>query len=356
MTTAPVYEVLDAALDRLAPYGIALGNGNFNHAPMVAEALCALGRPDEVLPWIERYRPRLLPRADEGEPIDPVQWRGELGRRERFSAWSGFFAAALEAADWPEVLDCWAARLAPGLSGAATHGVIRVGHAARALAAAETAPRRRELADALASWAASYAELPSIDGGGGNPSLRLPPHEALAAVPVVPPERRQPGNIASALARLAELPEFASVIDRVDLDGDIAERLAELTDLFARAYLANARSIPTVIAFIHGVTSLAALDNIAPHLRAPAAATLRQLVRYGWQAGCALYACYGGALPYLRELEPGIDGFDALVDRAVANGDEHAIKFAEACRRCDLAAPSPVYSACVSHALSVIVR
>ena len=27
-----------------------------NHAPMVAEALCALGRPDAVRPWVNRYR------------------------------------------------------------------------------------------------------------------------------------------------------------------------------------------------------------------------------------------------------------------------------------------------------------
>ncbi|HVB17230.1 MAG TPA: hypothetical protein VNF04_11885, partial [Stellaceae bacterium] len=54
------YEPLDEALDRLRPYGSELANGNFNHAPMVAEALCALGRPEAVLPWIERYRPRMV--------------------------------------------------------------------------------------------------------------------------------------------------------------------------------------------------------------------------------------------------------------------------------------------------------
>ena len=50
---------LDNALDTLARYGPDLANGNFNHAPMVAEALCALGRPEAVMPWIERYRARL---------------------------------------------------------------------------------------------------------------------------------------------------------------------------------------------------------------------------------------------------------------------------------------------------------
>ena len=49
---APCYTSLDEALELLAPYGIELKNGNSNHAPMVAEALCALGRPDAVMPWV----------------------------------------------------------------------------------------------------------------------------------------------------------------------------------------------------------------------------------------------------------------------------------------------------------------
>ena len=32
--------------------GTELKNGNSNHAPMVAEALCAMGRPDAVMPWM----------------------------------------------------------------------------------------------------------------------------------------------------------------------------------------------------------------------------------------------------------------------------------------------------------------
>jgi len=71
----PAYAPLDDALEWLSPYGTELTNGNFNHAPMVAEALCALGRPDAVLPWIEAYRPRLVPRATPGEHIDREDWR-----------------------------------------------------------------------------------------------------------------------------------------------------------------------------------------------------------------------------------------------------------------------------------------
>ena len=61
---APSYTSLDEALEILAPYGIALSNGNSNHAPMVAEALCAMDRPDAVSAWIARYRERMLPRPE----------------------------------------------------------------------------------------------------------------------------------------------------------------------------------------------------------------------------------------------------------------------------------------------------
>jgi len=163
---APSYTALDDALDSLTRYGPSLVNGNFNHAPMVAEALCALGRPEAVSPWLERYRHRILPRPSAGAPIDRDEWRSELGRQDGFAAWSEFFINELSRLTWPETLDLWAGRLAGGFPAAATHGVIRVGHAARSLSAGDTPQRRRELADALASWAASFFELPADLGSG----------------------------------------------------------------------------------------------------------------------------------------------------------------------------------------------
>src|ERR1700738_2715272 len=85
---APSYAPLDEALEILAPYGIELRNGNSNHAPMGAEALCAMGRPDAVLPWIGRYRERMLPRSEAGDRIRRQDWRGALRDRCRFGdAW-----------------------------------------------------------------------------------------------------------------------------------------------------------------------------------------------------------------------------------------------------------------------------
>jgi hypothetical protein len=345
---APAYAPLDDALVMLSSYGTELSNGNFNHAPMVVEALCALGRPEAVFPWIEGYRARLTARPAAGEPVDWSQWQSQLGRRERFTAWSGLFASELEAEAWRSVLDRWALRLAPGYSAAAAHGAIRVGHAARGLVEGETRVRRRELADALASWAASYATLPEAL----NPAPRRSPRAALEALAVVPPERRPPGNIAVALGRLVDCPAFAPAIDAIDFSGDLKALTVELGELFGRVYLANAVDTRSFIVFVHAVTAVHALANMAPHV---SEATARSLARYAWQTGCGLYAAFGGA-GLCEAVEPTEGDAAALVQRAVANGDEHIIKFTEACLARHKIAPSPVYFACIEHALTLIGR
>jgi hypothetical protein len=346
---APSYTSLDDALETIAPYGTELKNGNSNHAPMVAEALCAMGRPDAVTPWIARYRERMLPRPPVANRILRGDWRGALGQRGRFTEWAEFFCEELQEAPWSQVLDLWADRLAPGFCAAATHGVIRVGHAVRSLATSETPPRLREFADALASWAATYQELPaSAHIANGT----MTPREAITKVAVVPhDDRLYAGNITASLAMLDNFRDFVPVIGLIDIAGDIAPLLSELTEVFARVYLANAHSILTAIVFIHGVTSHAALGNIAPQV---SQTTTRAALRYAWQSGCALYACFGGGTAMAENIEPADEDEDQLVDRALANGDEHVIKFTEACLRRHALSPSSAYFAAVDSALEMI--
>jgi hypothetical protein len=347
---APLYASLDDALDAISPYGVELKNGNSNHAPMVAEALCAMGRPEAVMPWIARYRERMSPRSPAADRIRRGEWRAALGRRERFGDWSAFFDEELKEAPWRDVLEDWVGDLAPGFCAAATHGVIRVGHAVRSLEAGEAPPRVRELADALAGWAAAWQELPAGDATANG---TITPRRAIAKVPVVPQGRRLAGNITKSLGVLGDFPDFAPVIGLIDTSGEVAPLIADLTEVFARVYLANARSIPTVIAFIHGVTSHAALGNIAPHVTD---ATARIALRYAWQTGCGLYACYGSGTAMADNLEPSDEDKEGLIDRAIANGDEHVIKFTEACLSRHSLSPSSAYLAAAEHVTRIIRR
>src|SRR5215831_1766567 len=128
------YTALDPLLARLAPYGGELSNGLTNHAPMVVEALCALGRGAAAGEWLDRYSPALLPWPRPVKPIEANDAGRAFGNLDRLGDWREFFAAELDRHDWRDVVRTWVPRLAPGLSGAATHGVIRAAHAVRAMA------------------------------------------------------------------------------------------------------------------------------------------------------------------------------------------------------------------------------
>ena len=238
----------------------------------------------------------------------------------------------------------WVPRLAPGFVAAATHGAIRTAHAARALGARETPPRLHELAEGLAYWAASFTRLPESDAAAG----RARPSEAVTTLALLPAsERRSSGFITSRLAGLSGFAPFREVASRVAVSGDPSAFFSDLTETFARIYLENATP-GKVITFVHAVTGPSAARLLLPHADEAGA---RALMRYAWQAAAALYVAMGdrGSEPL-----PEADPLDAatLVDRAVANGDEHAIKLTEACLREDALGPRPVYRQAAQDALS----
>jgi hypothetical protein len=346
------YQPLDSALDALAAYGPDLSNGFTSHAPMVVEALCALGRPEAVRPWLDAARPALLPRTAAQRPIAPEAWAAALGRGERSADWMAFMQAELGASPWRQVLARWLERLAPAYSAIALHGAIRVAHAARALAQRETPPRLRELGDALGAWAAGYQTLPA--SAAPSAAARLSPREAIARVPLQPgAERRFRGSIVSALDGLSGFAPFTPVIDWIDASPAQGHTISALTNAFAGVYLGNAHDPLTTVVFVHGITGAAALRSLVPYLADPAA---EQLIRYAWQAGAALYASFGTAPPLAagldaRGLEPA-----ALVDAAIASGDDHVIKLTEACLAEYALEPDPVFLHAARHVHGALPR
>src|SRR5580704_2124328 len=172
-TMTPNYSTLDAALEIALQSGPDLSNGFTSHAPMATEAMCAMGRADAVMAWIENYRHQFTERPRPSVRIDAARWRDALGLPHRFADWVVFFQDQLSRRPWTEVVREWGALLAAGLAGAATHGIIRAG------ANEETPARRRELADGLAYWAATYEELPEQHAAAGGRAL---PSEEIQAV------------------------------------------------------------------------------------------------------------------------------------------------------------------------------
>jgi hypothetical protein len=329
-------DALDEALELLRNYGPEYGGGLANHGPMAAEALCALGRGDAIVPWVKRYKRNLeeLPLATKKLAAD--EWQSALGDAARTGDWIALMEHELADGAWEDALDKWAARLSPGFAAAAAHGAIRAGHATRSLAARDTPLRRRELAHGLAYWAAQYQALPIATQKNAQ---RLSVSDALSRVELLPKTKRsRGGSITAGLHALDDWPAFASVADLADTSGDPSNVLSELTHVFARVYFEQAKAIGQRIQFIHAVTGPSALRLMLPHLKPD---TVRAALRYAWQTSAGIYAAFGAVA------KPSSDGSapDAhdLVDLAVKSGDEHAIKFAEVCLREHALNAQPIY-------------
>ncbi len=330
--------------------------GLSTHAPMVAEALCALGEEKLAVKWVENYRAPILELPPPSARIDPRNWRAALGPRlglasweatnERWADWKEFFSAELSEKPWREVLDLWVGRLAPGMSGAATHGVIRTAHAVRALGERENAVRRGELARALAYWASSYEELPTRQRTG--PAFQTFA-KALEEVPLYweafgkTPEGR---NIVENLRHVREMDRFSEVRELVAMPPDLSAAISALTATFSRVYLRHGAERNT-IAFVHAVTGPCSLRRIAPHVRPE---TARAALPYAWQTAAAIYSAYARRDDRLRDAEETL-GRAELVARALESSDDHAIKFTEVMLAEHAFNPDPIYLAAAEDAI-----
>ncbi|HEX6882040.1 MAG TPA: questin oxidase family protein [Planctomycetota bacterium] len=301
-----------------------------NHVPMVVEALATLGRADAIGPWLDEHLEAYDPDEGPRNRIDAARWREVLGDHAYFTDWRELFLAELAADDWRAVLGRWVPRFTPGLAGAATHGVIRTGHAARALAAHDSAVRRAELATGLAYWAVNFEELP----WDGSLAPERSVADALARVVLRRPAEEPPrGNIVTGLRALQDTPSFHPVAGWVGVE-DPARTLGEMASAFARLYLANPERR---IAFTHAITAPSALRLLVPYLDEE---TVRAATRRAWQAAAGLFVVYGvsrGAEVAARPAERA-----ALIAACVANGGAHSIKLTEACLREEAFSRDPI--------------
>jgi hypothetical protein len=340
--------VMDDVLGLLAQTGPEYAGGLSNHGPMAAEAILALGRPERALPWVESYRRRLRGHPESRNAIPRDAWREALGDYTRVGDWIVFFHRELAEGPWQDALGRWTASLAPGMSAAAFHGLIRTAHATRSLCAGETPARRRELAEGLGYWAARYQTLPSREGAGRTGAT---PSQAIREVPTLAPGRRGGGPITDALLALDGLPSFADVAGLVDSSGDATRFLSDLTETFAGVYVAKAPS-GNVIAWVHSVTGPSAVRLLLPHLPP---ASRAEVLRCAWQAAAAIYAAFGSVSSRV-EAPAQLPDREGLIDRALATGDEHAIKFTEACLREHALNATPVYLQAALHAVGSLGR
>jgi hypothetical protein len=279
-------DALDDALTVFAATAPTYGQlGLANHGPMAAEALDHLGRATAIEGWVTRYRPRLEDAPPPAGPLADDAWPGALGQGARYPEWLALFERELADRPPAAVVGEWVPRLLPGTVGAATHGLIRTAHALRGLGAADTPPRRLELASALAFWGSSYRELP------GPPLLigrqRVP--EALAALPYLPEDVPRQLLISDMVAQVTDIAdEFEQGVSSLAGGADPTELLDQMAAGGALAYLRNADG-GGLIGLLHSVTSPLACELLLPWLEP---GDHDAALGYAWQAVAALLVAY----------------------------------------------------------------
>lgn len=314
---------LDNALTTLHGFHSEYCNGLSDHGPMVIEALDRIGRQDAITPWLERYLGRL-------DPLEPNEDAGPLASLDPLDPWStirsetewiAYFVQAVEELGWQETIAAWVPRLTPALPTAAAHGVLRASHAVRGLGRGDSPARRHELARGCAYWAWRREELPALECGGGLTTL-----QALAGIRVPPADSPDAltGMISDRLRGVAT-SEFLTSVQAVSLPRNPAEAL---TEVVTTAGVALYSAPPSGrFAILHGLTSAIAVRDLLPFLSDTEAT---RLVEYSWATVAALWASYSVGADLKTEPSSEVPTTDALLERAVNNGDEHAIKVATA--------------------------
>ena len=311
---------LDEALDRLHLWGPEREGWLTNHAPMTVEALARHGHGAVVHRWLDHYQHKLERLPPRHTPVDDsrdAHWRHALGDPRRLTDWIEYFGRELAEQPWRTVLALWWPRLLPGITGGATHPVIRTGHAVRALLASDerapTGPRTAELAHALGYWAARHAPLP---GWRPSPAAR----SARAALADVPRAPDQSGGIRDRLPQITALPNWPGEADVSP--SAVPGLLAELVEAATRHYAHHAHGDPVML--VHAVTAPNAVARALPAL--PEWLWPSSLAA-AWEASAAVVAAYTPA----QSLAPRLTAASAAetFSRAVEHGDEHAVKLAD---------------------------
>lgn len=315
-------DLLDRALADLHRTDVEYGSGLANHGPMAAEALENLGRPDRIAPFLALYSKRLRAR-DVVTPLPWDRWKDAVGDEAAASAAVLAFEKQLRVRPYAEVLAEVVPTLAPGLVGAAFHGVIRAGHAVRAVQARDNAVRRAELAHGLGYWAARSMTLPGAIGS--NPRRGHGVASLLAAVPRIESPKLE-GTIARRFGALSDLPGFAEAVAAFDLgSASPSETIDAVVAEAAQGYL-RAPDGRRRFVFLHVITGTAATRRMLPFVDDETAQSLACALVHG---AAAVWATHGspqlGTPTSVERLEPA-----TLIERVATSRDDHAIKIVDA--------------------------
>ena len=307
--------VLAQLLTESQSYDPEYGGGLCNHLPMALTALDQMGATPAQLNDYRRTHVSWLERLPERAAAPDRAWPFRKADRAGFVDLQADFRQRIARQGWEPVLRAALPDLAPGLSAAAFHGLIRT-------AMGVTSRHDGEIAAGLAYWAAHWQRLGVRLGA---PAENEPSADPLALLERVRTDPRfafdpkaAPGLIDDAMLAVGGLSGFGEVIDWLDIER------CSITDI-ARAGAALYGATGDFTA-LHAVTATQAVTVLLPYVRSKTG-----LLPWLWQGLAAAYIAIGRpALPDADTLAAWrvaeTPAWPELMNSALAQDDEHAVK------------------------------
>ena len=261
-------------------YSAEYANGFSNHRPMALVAIERLGAtPERVAEFRGFYERRLRPMSASEEALSD-RLHEELARDGR-----GAF------------LRNNVARLTPGISAAAFHGVIRTAYAIDT----------DDLADAIGAWVRDYSTIDVLRGDRADPFEAVQRDDRFD-------EPWKGASIAGRITQVVAMPAFREHgFGRVTLE--------ELARIAVQVYLATGD-----FTALHMVTGCHAARVLAPYLADDALDHLATAL-------LAAYITIGR--PQFAERHIDAPDWDAIAKIAIASNDDHDLKMVYSCREED---------------------
>jgi len=287
------------------------GNGLSNHQSMALGALSALGADAARLEaFAAAYATRLRPLRPSA-PIASADFRASIGVPSALCELARSFESELSAHGRAGVLRRLLPELAPGIGGAAFHGLIRTAYA---LGAEDDA----ELAQALAYFVTVGQPLRALSEARAADER---PAQSLLASAAADPRFGSVtagGLIADAMRAAARQPGFDEVVGKLRTGPGTLDELARAA---LELYLGTLD-----FTALHAVTSTHALRVLLPFYAEPELA-----LRYHFQA--LLAACLTISKRRLRgPSNSASPEWSTLIGSALLRNDDHDVKFVFTCR------------------------
>lgn len=293
------------------------GGGLTNHLPMALIALDQMGATPAQLNAYRGQHVSWLEPMPMSDHAPAAAWPFRKGDRAAFIDLQAEFRGRIAAEGWEPVLRASLPELAPGLSAAAFHAMIRT-------AMGVVARQPAEIANGLAYWAAHWQRL-GVAFGAPAATPAEPTDDPLALLARLRADprfdfdpKKGPDLIDDALLAAASLGGFGEVVDWLDA---AACDVAGLGRAGAAVYAATGD-----FTALHLVTGAQAVAVLLPYVDSS-----RLLVPWMWQAMAAAYVALGRPVLPDAETLQGWRGAELpvwpdLLRAAVAEEDEHSVK------------------------------